>query len=169
MKFEKLIEFSSWDFIFSMITFLVLFLILKHFFFEKVHNFMESRRKEVEDALDNAAEASRLADEKLADYEKKIADVSTESRRIIKTARDEAKLEADSIISEANEEAHKMFKHSQQEIEREKFNAEKELREEVGTLAVMAARRILKKEIKPEDHKRIVDDVIKEVEEKRWN
>ena len=146
MKFEKLIEFSSWDFIFSMITFLVLFLILKHFFFEKVHNFMESRRKEVEDALDNAAEASRLADEKLADYEKKIADVSTESRRIIKTARDEAKLEADSIISEANEEAHKMFKHSQQEIEREKFNAEKELREEVGTLAVMAARRILKKE-----------------------
>ena len=73
MKFEKLIEFSSWDFIFSMITFLVLFLILKHFFFEKVHNFMESRRKEVEDALDNAAEASRLADEKLADYEKKIA------------------------------------------------------------------------------------------------
>ena len=108
MKFEKLIEFSSWDFIFSMITFLVLFLILKHFFFEKVHNFMESRRKEVEDALDNAAEASRLADEKLADYEKKIADVSTESRRIIKTARDEAKLEADSIISEANEEAHKM-------------------------------------------------------------
>ena len=48
-----------------------------------------------------------------------------------------------------------MFKHSQQEIEREKFNAEKELREEVGTLAVMAARRILKKEIKPEDHKGI--------------
>lgn len=169
MKFEKLIEFSSWDFIFSMITFLVLFLILKHFFFEKVHNFMENRRKEVEDALDNAAEASRLADEKLADYEKKITDVSTESRRIIKTARDEAKLEADSIISEANEEAHKMFKHSQQEIEREKFNAEKELREEVGTLAVMAARRILKKEIKPEDHKGIVDDVIKEVEAKRWN
>ena len=148
MKFEKLIEFSSWDFIFSMITFLVLFLILKHFFFEKVHNFMESRRKKVKDALDNTAEASRLADEKLADYEKKIADVSTESRRIIKTARDEAKLEADSIISEANEEAHKMFKHSQQEIEREKFNAEKELREEVRTLAVMATHRILKKEIK---------------------
>lgn len=82
MKFEKLIEFSSWDFIFSMITFLVLFLILKHFFFEKVHDFMENRRKEIEETLDNAAETSRLADKKLADYEKKIADVSMESRRI---------------------------------------------------------------------------------------
>lgn len=169
MKFEKLIEFSSWDFIFSMITFLVLFLILKHFFFEKVHDFMENRRKEIEETLDNAAETSRLADKKLADYEKKIADVSMESRRIIKTARDEAKLQAESIISEANEQANKAFKHSREELEREKFNAEKELREEVGTLAIIAAGRILEKEINPEDHKEIVDEVIKEVEEKRWN
>ena len=66
MKFEGLIEFNSWDFIFSMVTFLVLFLVLKHFLFEKVHSFMEKRTGEVEESLKNAKKTGKLADEKLA-------------------------------------------------------------------------------------------------------
>ena len=38
----------NWNMLFSFITVGVLILILKKFFFEKVHNFMEERRLEVE-------------------------------------------------------------------------------------------------------------------------
>ena len=169
MKFEGLIEFNSWDFIFSMVTFLVLFLVLKHFLFEKVHSFMEKRTEEVEESLKNAEKTGKLADEKLASYEEKISDLSIESRRIIKRARDEAKVQAEAIISDANEQAHKAIKHSQDEIEREKFNARKELQEEIGNLAVMAAKQILQKEISEVEHRELVDKVIREAEENQWN
>lgn len=65
---EAIIEFSALDFIFSIITFIVLFLILKHFLFEKVHDFMEQRSQEIQDQFDNAAETNRQADIKLQDY-----------------------------------------------------------------------------------------------------
>lgn len=79
------------------------------------------------------------------------------------------KVQAEAIISDANEQAHKAIKHSQDEIEREKFNARKELQEEIGNLAVMAAKQILQKEISEEEHRELVDKVIREAEENQWN
>ncbi len=158
----------NWNFLFSIITFIVLFLILKHFFFEKVHDFMMKRQQEVEDSLNNAAETSRIADAKLADYEERIANVETESRAIIKKARDEAKIQADGIIDAANEKAKAAITRSQEEIRREKFNARKELKEEVGSLAVLAAEKIMEREIDADSQKDIVDRIIEEAEEKTW-
>jgi F-type H+-transporting ATPase subunit b len=164
---QNLLE-VNWNLAFSLITFLVLFLILKHFFFDKVHNFMEKRSQAIQDSLDNAAETSRQADEKLKDYEERIANVETESREIIKKARDEAKVQATTIVQDANEKARLAMEHSDQEIEREKFNARKQLKDEVGNLAVLAAGKIMEKEISPEDHKEIVDRIIEEAEEEPW-
>jgi F-type H+-transporting ATPase subunit b len=144
-------------------------LILKHFLFEKVHDFMEARTKEVEDSLNNAAETNRLADAKLKDYEDRIANVESESRDIIKKARDEAKVQADSIVEEASEKAQQTLEQAQQQIEREKLTARKELREEVGNLAMMAAGKILEKEVDAAEHQEIVDKIIEEAEKDPWN
>ena len=165
---EAIIEFSALDFLFSIITFLVLFLILKHFFFDKVHSFMEARSKDIQDQLDHAAETNRQADQKLADYNERIANVETESRAIIKRSRDEAKVQANLIIEEANEEARKTYEHSRTEIEREKLEAQKELKKEIGNLAIMAAEKIMEKELDPEAHQELVEKAIVEAGEVTW-
>lgn len=168
---EKVAPFLQldWDLLFSLITFLVLFLILKHFFFEKVHAFMEKRSQEIRDQLDHAEETDRTAENKLAAYEEKIADVETESRRIIKKARDEAGIQSQEIIDQANENARQMIERSEEQIRRDKFSARKQLKEEVGTLASMAAGKILEKEIKPEEHQELINKVIEEAEDESWN
>ena len=51
--YEPLLAFN-WNLLFSAITVLVLFLILKKFFFEKVHNFMEERENEVRTQFETA-------------------------------------------------------------------------------------------------------------------
>ena len=51
--YQGLLE-INWNLLFSAITVLVLYLILKHFFFEKVHKFMEARKAAVQDNLDRA-------------------------------------------------------------------------------------------------------------------
>ena len=155
--------------LFTIVTVLVLFVILKHFFFEKVHKVMEDREKYVNDTISNAEEKDRQAEEKLALYNAQLAAAEDEGRKIIKNARDEAKSQAKEIIDEADEKARALMEHSQKEIRREKYNARKELQEELSTLAVMAAEKIVEKELNPEDQKEIVDKIIEEAEEKPWS
>ena len=159
----------NWNLLFSVITVLVLFVVLKHFFFEKVHDFMIAREKAVRDSLDNAEMTSRLADEKLANYESRIENVESEGRQIIKAARDEAKNQSKEILEEANAKARQMIEHSEKEIRRERYNARKELQSEVGNLAIMAAEQILEKDLNSSDQTDIVNKVLEEAEEKPWN
>ncbi|MGI6212032.1 MAG: F0F1 ATP synthase subunit B [Anaerovoracaceae bacterium] len=159
----------NWDLLLSIINFLVIYLIFRHFFFDKVHDFMVKREKEVQDKLDHAAETDRQAEEKMQAYNEKIANVDRESREIIKKAKDEADFQSQEILDEANERARQMLERSEEEIRRDKYNAQKELRDEVGNLASMAAGKILEKEIDPKDHQELINRVIEEAEDEPWS
>ena len=159
----------NWNLLFTAITVIVLFFILKRFFFEKVHDFMVQREKDIRDSLANAERTNEEAERKLKDYQEKLAGAENEGRQILKAARDEAKVQAKEIVDEAGEKARALMEHSQKEIRREKYNARRELQEELSTLAVMAAEKIVEKELRDEDHQAIVDKIIEEAEEKPWS
>ena len=153
----------NWNLLFTAVTIIVLFIILKVFFFEMV------RENEIRSSIENADNVNKLADEKLQNYEAKIANVEMESRQMLKAARDEAKVQAKEIVDSANEKARNLIDHSQKEIRREQYNARKELKEEVGNLAMMAAEQILEKELSPETHEEIINKIIEEADEKPWS
>ena len=159
----------NWNLLFSAITVLVLFLILKKFFFEKVHNFMEERENEVRTQFETAEENNRLAEQKLMDYEERIKNYQSEGREIIKAAKDDAKVQAQSILDDAKEKARVAIEKSEAEIERQKNNARRELKDEISSLAVMAAERIIEKELSDRNQSEIVDKIIREAEEERWS
>ena len=159
----------NWNLLFSAITVLVLFLIMKKFFFEKVHNFMEERENEVRTQFETAEENNRLAEQKLMDYEERIKNYQSEGREIIKAAKDDAKVQAQSILDDATEKARVAIEKSEAEIERQKNNARRELKDEIGSLAVMAAERIIEKELSDRNQSEIVDKIIREAEEERWS
>ena len=159
----------NWNLLFSAITVLVLFLILKKFFFEKVHNFMEERENEVRTQFETAEENNRLAEQKLMDYEERIKNYQSEGREIIKAAKDDAKVQAQSILDDAKEKARVAIEKSEAELERQKNNARRELKDEIGSLAVMAAERIIEKELSDRNQSEIVDKIIREAEEERWS
>ncbi len=169
MKVYQPLLYIDWNLLFSAITVLVLFLILKHFLFEKVHDFMIAREEEVEAAFQRAEEVNRQADEKLEQYETTLAGVNEDGRKIMKAARDEAKRQAESIVDAATQQAHDLIDHAQKEIRREKYNARKELQEEIGNMAMMAAEQILQRELTTDAQHEIVNNIIKEAEEKPWN
>ena len=169
MKMNQSLLSLDWNLLFTIVTVLVLFIILKHFFFEKVHKVTEDREKYVNDTLSNAEEKDREAEEKLAMYNAQLANAEDEGRKIIKKARDDAKSQAKEIVDEADAKARALMEHSQKEIRREKYNARKELQDEVSNLAVLAASRIIEKEITAEDQQDIINKVLEEAEDKPWS
>ncbi|MDR1271530.1 MAG: F0F1 ATP synthase subunit B [Clostridiales Family XIII bacterium] len=158
----------DWTLVMVLITFGILYFILKKYFFDKVHSFMEAREQKVIDSFDNAAKASADADAKLAEYSAKLEAAEDERREIIKSAKAAADKRAGSIIDEANEKASSIIKQAEKEAEREKAAAVIEMKEHLALLAVYAAEKILEKELDKSAQRSIIDGIIKEAGEDKW-
>lgn len=167
MEYTGLIE-INWSIIMIWITVIVLFLVLKKFFFEKVKNFMETRSNSIQDAFDSAEAVNRRADEKMQNYTKRIANVEAEGREIIRDAKIKADAQAREIIEDANKQATEILNKAEKNIEREKQKAMEEMRKEVVALAMLAAERIVEREIQNIGQDEIVDEVINKARSTGW-
>ena len=157
----------NWNLIFSIITVLVLILILKRFFFEKVKKFMDERKANVEEQFQKAEEAENQAREKLDEYNEILAGAEKEKRVIIADAMENAKLQANSVLDEARKEAADIREKSRLQIEREKIAARKEIHNEVGDLAVQLAEKILESELDEDAQASVIDEIISKSEANR--
>lgn len=168
MEYTPIISFG-WTWVMQLVTVVVLFLILKKFFFEKVRNFMTNREDSVKEAFDNAEIINRRADEKMENYNRRIAKIESEGRDIIKSAKQRAEQRADEIISQARDTAGEMICSAEREIEREKTKALAEMRSEVVALALLAAGKIMEKDLEgSKEQERIINRVIEEAGNREW-
>ena len=167
MEYTGLIE-INWSIVMIWITVIVLFLVLKKFFFEKVKNFMETRSNSIQDAFDSAEAVNRRADEKMQNYTKRIANVEAEGRENISDAKIKADAHAREIIEDANKQATEILNKAEKNIEREKQKAMEEMRKEVAALAMLAAERIVEREIQNIVQDEIVDEVINKARSTGW-
>ncbi len=165
--YTGLIEFN-WTIVFVWVNILILYLVLKKFFFEKVRNFMVARQNSIQESFDNAEKTNLDADARLAEYEALIAGADAEGREIVKDARVRAEAQAELIITEAQEKAALRLKQAEDEILREKELARAEMQDEIATLAIYAAERILERELDEEKQRAFVLKIMEEAGRQQW-
>ena len=156
------------DLIFAVANFLILVLILGKFLYKPFLGILEKRKQTIEDAFTNADATNRKADEKYEAYTKKLARAEAESREIIKNARLKADDHANMIVEEAKAEAARIKLQAEKEAVREKEKALREVREQIGQLAILAAEQILEKEVAAEGQEEIIDRVIEKAGTSQW-
>lgn len=165
--YTGLIEFN-WTLVFMWLTLITLYLILKHFFFEKVHNFMVARQNQVKESFENADRVNQLAEDKLMAYEKKIAEIEGEGREIIKNAKIKADAQAKDIVDEANAKAANMINVAEQEIQRLQQRAVAEMKLQIASLAILAAEKVLEKQLDASGHTELISEIIEEAGKTGW-
>lgn len=156
------------DLIFAVANFLILVLILGKFLYKPFLGILEKRKQTIEDAFTNAEATNRKADEKYEAYTKKLARAEVESREIIKNARLKADDHANMIVEEAKAEAARIKLQAEKEAVREKEKALREVREQIGQLAILAAEQILEKEVAAEGQEEIIDRVLEKAGTSQW-
>ena len=165
--YQGLLE-INWNLLFSAITVLVLYLILKHFFFEKVHKFMEARKAAVQDNLDRAKATVEEAQALLSEYQATLSNAEEEKRAIIKEAKAEADRRADAIVGEAKIQAQLIVSEAHENMRAEEEKAVVQLKKEVSSLAVLAAERIMQRELDEKSQQALVDQVLEEAAREKW-
>jgi F-type H+-transporting ATPase subunit b len=156
------------EFIFYMINFLILVGVLTKFLYKPFLGVLEERKKKIQDAFDSAEMMNRRADEKMANYTARIANVEEEGREIIKEAKQRAEAQAADIISEANEKASQIVAAAQRQIELDKQKAMDDMKQHVAALAMMAAEKIVERDIAQIGQEQIVDEIIEQAGSGQW-
>jgi len=164
---QPLIGFDA-TFLMVMITFAVLILIMRKYFFGKIRDFMQAREQKVIDEFDNAAEANRVADARLDEYNAKIAEIKSERRDMLTEAKQKSDENVKEIMRAAEEKAQQIVRQAERQIEAEKERALSDMREQVGMLAIYAAEKIIEKQLDPAAQQTVVDNVLKEAESRQW-
>ena len=164
---QGLIEFN-WSSVMILCNVFILYLILRKFFWEKIKKFMDDRAAAVQDAIDAAEAQNKRADEKMANYSKRIANVEEEGREIIKASKQQADAQAQIIIEEARKQASDIIAKAEKTIEQEKSQAMEEMRKEIASIAMLAAEQIVGREIDSVGQDAIIDQAIEDARSAKW-
>lgn len=158
----------DWTIVFMICNTLVLFAVLKHFFYDKVKKVLNSRETEIQKIYDDANGANETAQSLKTNYEVQIATVKEQSAEIIKTATKKAQLRTDDILLQAGEKASALLLRAESQIEIEKKKAVNEIKDEMADLAILAAGQVLKKEMNTADNEKLINDFIENAGDIKW-
>jgi F-type H+-transporting ATPase subunit b len=142
--------------------FLLLFVVVK-LLWPTIEETYRNRAENIEGKLEKAEkereEASRLLDE----YRERLAAAEEETQRIIEEARAAAERLRREIRGKAEDEASRELERARQAIRSERDQAMRDLRREVGTLAVDLAARVVDNSLDRERQLRLIDQYIQEL------
>lgn len=159
---------SLTEFVFYVINFLILVGLLTKFLYRPFLNMLETRKQSIQDALDNAELINRRADEKMENYDRQIVKLEEQGREIIKEAKERAEKQADEIIEEAHLKANSIIVAAERQVELEKQKALEEMKQQVATLALLAAEKIVERSIAQVGQDQIVDEIIEQAGKRQW-
>jgi F-type H+-transporting ATPase subunit b len=147
--------------VWTLITFGISLYVLRRFAFGPIQKLIDDRRAHITESIDAAeatrAEASRL----LAEYRETLASVRAEAEQILESSRkagDEAKTE---IVDEARKQAQRTVEKAQEQLERDVRVALQEFKGEIASLTMLAAEQVVGKSLDDDDHRRLIDEVLK--------
>ncbi len=142
-----MLNIDIWDILWTVINLLILFALLKKFLFKPVIRVMEKRESMINEDIEKAKNAKEEAEAVKQKYETELAGISAEADKITEEAVARAQIRSGKIISEAKADADKMIAQARETAQRERTEAIESAKEEIADLAVMAAARIMEKNI----------------------
>jgi F-type H+-transporting ATPase subunit b len=146
------------------INFLLLLLILGKLLYKPLLAKMEERTQAIRKSLEEAQAARADAQREREEHAGKLQAAYAEAQAIRATALKEAAEEQRRLVEGARAEAGRLVESARNEMAQEVTRARQSLRQEVVDLAITAAERLIRKSLRDEDHRRIVQDAIGRVD-----
>lgn len=153
----------DWNIIWTVVNILILFFFLKKFLFKPVTDMMDKRQQLIEGSLQNAEDIKAEALELKGQYELELSHAGEEALKIVNEAREKAVQETNRQLKETREEAARILQEASKTIEIEKQKSLQNAQSEIAGIAMLAASKIIGRNVDEETNKQFLGDFIKEV------
>lgn len=142
-------------------------ILVKKFAWGPVMDMMQKREDHIANEIE-VAEKSRVEAEKAAkEAAEQLKQTKQEAQKIIDDAKNAGVKQEQDIIESARKEAERIKLAAQEEIQNEKEKAIQALQDQVASLSVLIASKVIEKEISAQDQDKLIADYMKEVGEER--
>ncbi len=159
--------FTGGDIIIQLVLFLVLLWLLKKFAWGPLMGIMQERENHIAGEIDAAEKSRTEASKYLEEQRELLKEARQEALTLIESAKKQGDDQRSQIILEARQESERLKESAKREIETQKDQAMAALREQVASLSVMIASKVIEKELSVEDQEQLINDYIKEAGDQR--
>ncbi|MCQ0077325.1 F0F1 ATP synthase subunit B [Pediococcus acidilactici] len=148
------------DMLFYAILFVVLMALIAKFAWGPVNAMLKERADRISNDIESAEQAKKEA-QKLAEQRKEALDNShAEATTIINNAKNSGAKERELIVGNAQVEAKSLKDKAKQDIEQERADALKSAQDDIASLSIEIASKVIKKELDENSQKELIDSYI---------
>lgn len=166
MQSLDVISINIWNVLISLANLGILYWLMKRFLYAPVRSMIAKRQAQLDAQYANAAEAERSAAADRDLYAEKLSGAKAEADGIIRKAAADADRNGARIVTEARDKADGIIRQAQNEVELEKKKAEAEIRRQIANVSTALTEQMLRREIRTEDHRELIDSFLEEMGEK---
>lgn len=149
--------------VFTLINTLIIFILFKVFLFKPVGKILDKRNEMAAAEIAEAKRAKESASKTEQEYIEKLAKAKEEAADIMKQATLRAQKREEEIVNEANQKAAEIKARAEENIERDKQRAVNDIKDEISDIVIMAASKVVEKEISAKDNEAIIADFLQNV------
>lgn len=149
------------DLLIQLVATIILFLVIRFFFWKPITNILEKRREAIDEALESAKtsrENAKALEDELANQ---LEEAKNQIKEMLAKAEKDGNLRRDQIIEDAKAEAKRRLDNLEIELEQEKNSMQKQIKKEIVDIAFLAAEKIVAKEINQDKYMDVVDEILK--------
>ena len=165
MQVQELVGFEPWTFIAQICNLLIQVYIFKRFLFKPVNAMLEKRRAMADAEIQDAVKAKDDAQAMKAEYEQNMQEAKNKANEILSTAQKTAAVQSEEMIREATQQAATIKTKAEKDIAMEKAKAVNEIKDEIGSMAMEIAGKAIGRELREEDHTKLINEFIANVGE----
>lgn len=155
------------DMITQLFFFIVLLVLLRMFAWGPLMNMMKEREDYVANEINTAEKSREEAQRMQRDASEELKKTRQDAQSIIEDARKTAGQQERDILESARSEAERIKESAREEIGQEKEKAIQALKDQVASMSVMIASKVIEKELSEQDQEKLINEYIDEAGEER--
>lgn len=163
METQDLVTIVPWTLIAQLCNLFLQVFLIKKFLFKPIRNILEKRTALADAQIREAKEAKDEAQAIKTEYEENMKTAREKANDILTTAQKNATAQSEEIIREASKQAVSIKEKAERDIEQEKRKAVNEIKNEIGSMAMEIAGKVIEREISADDHSKLIDEFIEKV------
>ncbi len=164
-QFEAFVGVNPWTALFTLLNTLTIFFVAKKYLFGPVMKMIRDRQQEIDDMYSQADASKQQAARLQVEYEDKLAVATETSDRLVKEAMARGKNREEEIVRQANQEADAIRQKASADIAREKKKALNDAKDEISSLAMEIAGKVVGATVDSAQQKQLVDSFLEELGE----
>jgi F-type H+-transporting ATPase subunit b len=125
---------------------------------------LEKRANAIRDSIDAAEKQRQEADRLLQEYRERLKEAREQAEDIVVRARKAAEAAETEAVTEGRQKREELVAAARRDIEMETKRSLERIRKEVADLTVLATEKVTRKSLDDDDHKRLIDEALSEVD-----